>query len=371
LEDDGDYFTWTREEAEVAIADAAAFEVAAAYYDIGTAGEMSHNPAKNVLFAAEPLEAVATRLNIGVETAMERLRLARERLRAARDRRTAPFVDRSRYTSWNGMLAGGLLRAGVILDDPWALEHGLKTLRRIRNEQPDPAALRHSPAGSGGLLDDQVQVALAAIEAHEVTSEREWLTWSVAILDRVWAEYLDEEHGGLFDTATRTGEGLLPTRVKPVQDAPTPSPNGVAALCAARLAELTGDARWAERRDALMRVFAGAAVQLGIFGATLLLALDWAVHPATHLVIVQGGGDSALADELHRMALRTFLPRRVVQRIEAADPAATSLPSPVRAMLAAGPGVRAYACIGTRCLAPATSAAEWVARLRELTASTG
>src|SRR5512134_689942 len=51
LDDDGDYFTWTREEA-AAVLSSEEMDVAAAYYDIGTAGEMHHNPGKNVLFVA-------------------------------------------------------------------------------------------------------------------------------------------------------------------------------------------------------------------------------------------------------------------------------------------------------------------------------
>ena len=58
LDDDGDYFTWTREEA-AAVLSGDELDVAAAYYDIGTAGEMHHNPGKNVLFVAAPLPAVA------------------------------------------------------------------------------------------------------------------------------------------------------------------------------------------------------------------------------------------------------------------------------------------------------------------------
>jgi uncharacterized protein YyaL (SSP411 family) len=366
LNDDGDYFTWTVEEARSAIGDEDAFAVAAAYYDIGTAGEMHHDPAKNVLYTPEPLPGIATRLGVDPDAAAARLVLAKTRMQAARAARPAPFVDRARYTGWNGMLAGALIRAGVVLDDPWALQHGLLTLRRIRREHDDPTRLRHSPGGVGGLLDDQVQVALAVIDAHEATGDEEWLGWAVALLDRVWDEYLDPAGGGLFDSSAPAGEGLLPTRIKPVQDAPTPSPNGVAALGAARLAELTGAGRWLERRDALLRAFAGSAVQLGLHGATYLLALDWAVHPATHVVIVTGDGSGALADEMHRMALRAFLPRRVVQRVRAGDADTTPLPPAVAGMLANGGGTRGYACIGTRCLAPATDPSEWAATLGEL-----
>lgn len=365
LEDDGDYFTWTLEEAREAIGDESAFEVAAAYYDIGTAGEMHHNPAKNVLHAAEPLTAIAARLHINQDVAAERLRLAEDRLRTARSSRPAPLVDQSRYTAWNGMLAGALVRAGAVLKDPWAMDHALRSLQRIRGEAEDAAALRHNPGGVGGLLDDQVQVALAAIEAHEATGDPAWLKWSIALMERVWMDYLDSDGGGLFDTVSQEGEGLLPTRVKPVQDAPTPSPNGVAALCAARLAELTGERRWRDRRDALVRSFAGRADQLGIYGATLLQGIDWAVNPASHLVIVEGE-NALLAADMHRAALEVFLPRRVVQRVRAADLAATTVPEAVTSMMQATGQTRGYACIGVTCQAPAATLEAWQDTLQRL-----
>ena len=368
LHDDGDYFTWTVEEARTAVADEEALAVVAAYYDIGSAGEMHHDPAKNVLFIADSLEAIAGRLGIEAENARQRLALAEERMRAARGLRTAPYVDRTRYTVWNGMLAGALIRAGAILDDEWALDHGLRTLRRIRDEQPDPTTLAHSPGGVGSLLDDQVQVALASLEAHEATGDPQWLTWSAALLDRVWHEYLDPAEGGLFDTASASGEGLLPTRAKPVQDAPTPSPNGVAALCLARLAELTGEPRYAERRDALLGAFASAVPQLGLYGATLAQAMSWALAPATHLVIVEGDGPAAaaIAEAMHRAALRHVVPRRVVQRFRTHGPRPAAVPPAVAGMLTAAEGTRGYACIGNSCQAPAGSLAAWSATLAEL-----
>ncbi len=368
LHDDGDYFTWTVEEARAAIGDDGGFEVASAYYDIGTAGEMHHDPARNVLFIAESLETIAHRRGIDLTTAGAQLALAQEQMRAARSRRTAPLVDRTRYTSWNGMLAGALVRAGVILDDAWALDHGLRTLTRIRAEQHDPTALAHSPGGVAGLLDDQVQVALAALEAHEATGEAAWLEWSAALLDRVWDDYRDPAAGGLFDTSTTDGEGLLPTRAKPVQDAPTPSPNGVAALCLARLAALTGAPRFGERRDALLRGIASAVPQLGLYGATIVQAMSWAVAPAVHLVIVEGSGAdaSALADAMHRAALRRFLPRRVVQRVRAGAARTAPLPAAVAGMLVAAGGTRGYACAGATCQAPAATLEEWSDTLRRL-----
>ena len=97
-DDDGDYFTWTRDEASAALT-AEELAVAAEFYDIGTAGEMHHNPAKNVLYSPVAIEGMARRLRLPEERAVELLRSAREKMRAVRATRPAPFVDHTRYAN--------------------------------------------------------------------------------------------------------------------------------------------------------------------------------------------------------------------------------------------------------------------------------
>ena len=61
-DDDGDYFTWTLDEAR-AVLSPDELAVAAAHYDIGERGEMHHNPAKNVLWVSQPVEQIAASQN--------------------------------------------------------------------------------------------------------------------------------------------------------------------------------------------------------------------------------------------------------------------------------------------------------------------
>jgi uncharacterized protein len=363
LDDDGDYFTWTLAEAAAELTPEE-LELAAAYYDIGTAGEMHHDPAKNVLFAREPFEVIARRLGRPLARAAQELATVQEKLKAARKLRPTPFIDRTRYTNWNAMLAAAMLRAGVQLGDRWAREHALLTLERIRQEAVESDGVGHVAGQRPALLDDQVQVAAAALDAYEVTGERRWLDWSTALMERVWREYHDPEAGGLFDTPRgRGGEGMLPAPAKPVQDTPTPSPNGVAALTAARLSAHLDSAEWKARHRALVGVFAGRAAELGLYGATFLIAMTWALDPVTHLVIV---GEGEEADQMHQRALSTFIPRKVVQRHSGtAAQAAIPLPPHLRAMVD-GTTPRAYVCRGESCLPPASTDVDWAERLASL-----
>jgi len=364
LDDDGDYFTWTRDEA-AAVLTPEELEVAAAYYDIGTAGEMHHNPGKNVLFIATSVPQLAQRLGRSEEDVTLLLHAAQARLRLERGRRPAPFVDRTRYTNWNAMMASAMLRAGAVLDDEWAKGHALLTLRRLREESREPDAVAHTPGGVTGLLDDQVQVAAAALDAYEFTGDAGWLQWAERLMERVWRDYGDET-GGLFDTAPGQGDrlGLLPARAKPIQDTPTPSSNGVAGVIAFRLRELTGRSEWQNRGAALVRAFAGRAAELGLHAASYLLAVDWQLNPATHLAVVAEAHDPT-AQAMHQAALARFVPRRIVQLIDRrADPG--RLPAPLRGMLAASAITSGFACTGTSCSAPATDLSAWQGTLDSL-----
>jgi uncharacterized protein YyaL (SSP411 family) len=328
---------------------------------------MHHDPARNVLYATAPLAAVGTRLGYELPVAEGLLRSAEDKLRARRAERTAPFVDRTRYTGWNAMMAAAMLRAGAVLDDPWARGHALRTLERLRAENGEPDGVAHTPRGVTGLLEDQVQTAAAALDAHEATGDVAWLDWGTAIMERVWRDYRDADGGALVDrTPEGGGEGLLQSRVMPVEDAPTPSGNGVAALLCGRLAALTGREVWRERAAELLRAFAGRAAELGLHAATYLLALDRHLNAPTHFVVV-GQRDDAGADRMHRLALAAYVPRRTVQRLGADEIGARALPTGLAALVSRSPGPTGYACVGASCSAPADTEDAWRATLSAAT----
>src|SRR5439155_4369307 len=89
----------------------------------------------------------------------------------------------------------------------------------------------------------------------------------------------------------RAGAAYLATPAKPIQDAPTPSANGVAALVLARAAAITDDPEWRRLLDRQLATFAGAAAQLSLYGATLLRAVDWALNPVTRIEVAGPRGE--------------------------------------------------------------------------------
>ena len=59
---------------------------------------------------------------------------ARAKLLAARAQRTAPYIDRTLYTSWNAMAVTAYLEAARVLRDEKAREFALLTLNRLLDE---------------------------------------------------------------------------------------------------------------------------------------------------------------------------------------------------------------------------------------------
>lgn len=333
-DDDGDYWTWTVDEARAALSPEE-FDVARRVFDIEPGGEMHHNPAKNVLWRRREPATEAERGLLGT---------ALVKLKAARDRRPAPYVDRTAYVNWNAMMAAAFLRAGAVLDRPECNTLALRVLERIWSEAWSATdGMRHvlgrpGRAAATGLLDDHVQSAAAFLDAYEATGRDEWRDRASAVMTYCATAHWDDSAGGYCDTArggNRRETGYLATRAKPVQDAPTPSPNGVAALVLARLATLTDAPEWRERLDRQLGAFAGVAAELALHGATLLSAIDWALHPPTRIEVAGPAGPGP-ACAMHLLSLQHFRPRKVVVRRVAERPAAT-------------------VCVGTTCSLPVAS----------------
>jgi len=334
--DDGDYWTWTVEETKAELT-AEEGAVVARVFDIGETGEMHHNPKKNVLWWKQDPAG---------DDEWPVLRTARKKLKAARDHRPAPFVDRTAYVNWNAMMAGAFLQAGAVLDRPECNALALRVLERIWSEAWDAGRGMSHVLGRPeprGMLDDNVQAAAAFLDAYEATGEPRWLERATMIM-RYCATGHADAGGGYFDIAAAHGTAYLATRAKPVQDAPTPSPNGVAALVLARLWALTDDAAWRSALDRQLATFAGSARELSLYGSTLLRAVDWAVHPVTRIEVAGPSGDGP-ACAMHLLALQTYRPRKVVLRKIAEQPAAT-------------------VCVGTTCSLP-VSVPEKLAELFE------
>jgi uncharacterized protein YyaL (SSP411 family) len=337
LEDDGDYFTWTRAEA-AAVLSAEEMEIAAAYYDIGDLGDMHHNPAKNVLHVKRPLAA-------GAETL---LAAAKERLLAARGKRPMPDVKSFALRTLDRLLGEGL-----------HAERGLAHVISY-NEGAETRWV-------AGMLDDYAFLAHACVDGWLATGAMKYYHAALVLARRMIAEFYDTTGGGFFDATAKGADllGVLSARRKPLQDSPTPAGNPAAAAALLRLYALEGSADLREKAEDTLEAFAGVVTHFGLYAGTYGLALERLLLPPVQVVVI---GEDAAADELEAAATVGYAVNKSVIRLTRAQ-VDQELPPLLAETLPLLPDLNkahsfAVVCRGTSCLPPTTSPEQLLALLQ-------
>jgi uncharacterized protein YyaL (SSP411 family) len=362
MDDDGDYFTWTLDEARSVLSEEEA-DVACIYYDINEIGEMHHNPAKNVLYVRASIEEVAVRLKITRERVAELLASAKAKMYAARLQRPTPYVDKTIYTGWNALCISAYLEAAKVLGLNDAMSFALRSLDRILTQVWDEKGLRHVVAYSDpeaqardipGGLDDYAFTANACLDAYEATGDLRYFTIGGEICKAMVKHFFDPVGGGFFDTQSNEEKslGVLSSRRKPFQDSPTPAGNSMAAIALMRLHGYTGESTYHDKAEETLEAIAGMAGKFGIFAATYGIAAVHLAYPHTQVVII-GEGDAAQA--LRNAAVSHFTLNQSV--LSLGSVAGTTLPPVLRETIPNLPGVRenhaeAVVCTNFACQPP-------------------
>ena len=369
LDDDGDYFTWTLDEAK-AVLDADELAVAGPWWDIGDLGDMHHNPAKNVLHRKLSLEEVASQTGKAVADVRWLLSSAHRKLLAARVERPTPFIDETLYTGWNAMGVTAYLEAARVLRAEDPRKFALLTLDRIIAEAWDgESALRHVVAYGGeaeegtaddvpGTLDDYAMTVHACIDGWIATGQMRYYQAAVKIADAMIAKFYDRTAGAFFDTAANADGavplGALTARRKPLQDSPTPAGNPTAASALLRLEELSGRKEYREIAEDTLESFAGIVEHFGLYAGSYGLAAERLLLDPIQVVIV---GNGAEADQLEALATARYAVNKTVIRLSAEAIAAGALPDALAETVGQVPKPEdkpawALVCRGRTCMPP-------------------
>ena len=371
LDDDGDYFTWTLDEAR-AVLEPEELDVASIYWDISELGDMHHNPAKNVLHRKYTIEELATEMKRAVGDVRSLVDSARQKLLAARGQRPTPFIDRTLYTSWNAMAVTAYLEASHVLRIVPAREFALRTLTRLLAEAWDGGdALHHVIAYPEGVvpservpgtLDDYAFTVHACIDAWLVGGEMRFYHAAVKLADSMIARFYDRIAGAFYDTAApeegTAPLGALGARRKPLQDTPTPAGNPVAAAALLRLETLSGRAEYREIAEDTLESFAGIVEHFGLYAGSYGLALERLLLDPLQVVVI---GSSEEADQLEALAVAAFAINKTVLRFETSQLVPGGLPEALAETLLQVPAPAdaeawVMVCRGRTCLPPITDA---------------
>jgi uncharacterized protein len=264
-------------------------------------------------------------------------------LYAARSHRTPPLTDTKVLTSWNGLMISAFARAG------FAFGRADYVQRASRAAENFLAAPLMRTGKHAALLEDHSFLAQGLLDLYEVSGEARWLAKCIELHETLQLRFA-APGGGFYRTA-EGGEELL-AREKPAYDGAEPTGNSIAALTLLKLSAITGEDRFRQRAEELLRSFgallSGAPAALG----EMLLAVDLLLADPREVVLVRprGGSDEALLDVLRPR----FAPSQVLVRHEEGDEAATPLARDRPAMSGLP---TAYVCHRGACQLPVTDGA--------------
>ncbi|HEY8525926.1 MAG TPA: thioredoxin domain-containing protein [Acidimicrobiales bacterium] len=338
--EEGRFYVWTPDEIRAALDgdDELAAEVEE-FYGVTDAGNFEGRTILNRLHARGDLARPP------------RIEEARRRLLAARSRRVRPGLDDKVLTEWNALMLSALAEAAAATGrSDWldaAVANGeflVRSLRRadgrwLRSWQAEGGARHLAYAADHGALVD------AFVRLAEATGQARWVTEARSTADALLELFWDAERGGVFTTG-RDAERLV-TRNKDLMDNATPGANSLAAVGLLRLAALTGDARYRDRAEDILRLVAPLAGDHPTAFGHMLVAVDLAARGTTEVVVAGDRPDLVRAVQAH------FRPDAVLAWGE-------RYPSPLWEGRDDG---RAYVCRNYACRMPAEDEETLVAQL--------
>lgn len=337
--EEGKFYVWSLAEVErvLGAADAADF---AAVYDVSAAGNFEgHN--------------IFNRLSSLDDRGRDESRFAmlRDKLQQERSKRVRPGLDDKVLADWNGLMIAALVHAATAFGAPDWLTIARNAFQFVNRSMTRDDRLGHSWRDGRlqipGLASDYAAMIRAALALFEATGERPDLDQAIAWQRALDRYYADTEHGGYYLTAD-DAEGLIVRPHSTIDDA-IPNHGGLIAQNLVRLAVLTGDPHWSERRDALLAALLPHAVE-NVFGhLSVLNALDLFLRGAEIVVTGEGEAAQTLLTAARRLPHATT--------IVCHAPNADALPAqhPARDKIAASNGAAAaFVCRGQSCSLPMT-----------------
>ncbi|HSD92071.1 MAG TPA: thioredoxin domain-containing protein [Methyloceanibacter sp.] len=348
--EEGKFYVWSLAEIEEVLGadDAKLF---AEVYDVTADGNFEGHNILNRLGAIELRDAVTE----------DRLAMLREKLFAHRASRVRPGFDDKVLADWNGLMIAALANAADAFHRADWLQAAKRAFQFVSTRMIAGGRLKHAwregEARAPASASDYANMIKAALALANVTGKQDYVDRAREWVDVLDAHYWSEELGGYYFAADDTADLIV--RPFSGQDEATPNANGTMVSALTALYLRTGEARYRDRAEAILRGFAGAMSENVLAHAGLLAAaLDFAAPALVAIVVPQGGS----ADALRRALGEVSLPNAVVMQVRAGEPGASALPdsSPAHGKTAIDNKPTGYVCIGPQCSLPVTEPAKLV-----------
>ncbi len=287
---EGAFFVWTPDEIQEAAEHSCADPAGDSALFMAAFGvtEDGNFEGKSILHVAQDLAEVAERHGMSAPEAEIRIENLRAALFDQREQRVKPGLDDKVLASWNGLMLAAFAKAGRVLgrDDYVSVAEQNAEFVLSQMSTREGRMLRTWKGGRAklnGYLEDHAHYADGLLELYHSTFDPRWFRAARELGDAILEHFVDPA-GGFFDTSD-DHEALL-LRPKGIQDGATPSGGAMAAGLLLRLAEYTGEGRYADAAEAALAPVQPLMARAPFGFAHWLAALDFMLGPPQGLAIV-------------------------------------------------------------------------------------
>jgi uncharacterized protein len=355
--EEGKFYVWSLAEIEEMLgrADAQSF---AETYGVTRDGNFEGHTILNRLESLELHDAESE----------DRLAAMRGNLLQRRSGRVRPGFDDKVLADWNGLMIAALAKAAEAFARPSWLEAAEAAFDFVSRRMSTGGRLHHSyragEAKAPATANDYANMIKAALALANVTGKLDYISQA-----REWTDVLDRHYwandlGGYYFAADDTTDLIV--RPFSGHDEATPNANAIMVSDLTALYLWTGEERYRERAEAILKTFAGAIAENPLAHNALLTAALDLYAPSLVVLIVPDGTDSVA---LRRALNDVSLPGAVVQEVREGESLPASSPAHGKTAIDGKP--TAYVCIGQQCSLPVTAPAALVETVKAARAVTG
>jgi uncharacterized protein len=213
-------------------------------------------------------------------------------------------------------------------------------------------------------LDDYACLANGLVSLYEASFVGRYLDEAVTLVNVILDKFPDAKRGGFFYTADDHEQLLV--RGKDFSDNATPGGNAMTATVLVRLGKFTGERRYVDAAEAVLRLTAELMRTYPTAAGQTLLALDLELGPTYEMVLAGDLGEEATHQVLADLR-RRFLPHKVLALAGAGDTKPQAAADLLEGKSPLGGAPTLYICEGFTCQAPAQGREEIAHALDELT----
>ncbi|MBS4193028.1 thioredoxin domain-containing protein [Bacillus sp. FJAT-49705] len=294
---EGKYYVWSKEE----IMDILGLEDGSLYckvYNITENGNFEGKSIPNLIHTN--FDKVFTSFNLSQEEGLVKLEESRVKLLEKRGCRIYPHLDNKILTSWNALMIAGLAKAGQALQNNTFIKKAEKAIQFIEQKLIQDGQLlarfREGEAKYQAYLDDWAFLLWAYIELFEATFSYTYLEKANMTAEKMMKLFWDDEAGGFFFTNIKSEQLIV--REKQIYDGAIPSGNSVASLQMLRLGHLTGEVKWMDIADSMLKLYKQEVESYGA-GHTYLLQSLLVKEMSVKEVVILGNKQEKLIKKLH------------------------------------------------------------------------